>query len=163
MSWNGFGSLDLSDVSVSEGGGFRPLPTGEYLLKALSAEVETNGSNKRLVVQFKDVGGAGEIRSGFWLVHSSAKAQEIGREQLKTFLTAAGHRNPNRPGDVSSILGLQARAYVGPGKPYTNSKGQEVINQEVKRFLVDAKQDMGARSAAIQAPPSRDIDDDIPF
>ena len=95
--WNGFGSLDLSNVEAS--GGSTRLQPGTYTVKCSDAKVEAIGEtkNRKLVADFVDVDGSGDIRVNFNIVHTSDQAQEIGRRQLKSFLIAANHPNPDKP------------------------------------------------------------------
>jgi len=134
MKWDGFQSLDLS--KVEQAGSLR-LDPGEYVAVAENARVESIGetNNKRLVVEFVDNGGAGDIRTYFNIVHSSEQAQTIGQRQLKTFLTAAEHPNPDRPGDVETLNGLTCRITVGMGKEWKDRDGNMRKNTEVKRWL----------------------------
>lgn len=166
MSWNGFANLDLSGVEADT---YAPLSPGEYSLRCTDVELNTgpNGMDKRLVVSLSDVNGAGSIKSNFNLVHKgSAKAQEIGLKQLKSFLLSGKHPNPDNPGDVNTLKGLIVRAYIGMGKPYIGKDGQERTSPEVKRYLLPDEVG-GAAPTASQTvgggAPARDLNDEIPF
>lgn len=158
MSWNGFGDLDLSKVEQSDGGGgSQRLTTGTYSVKCTSAMVETIGEtdNKRVVADFQDLGGAGDIRMNFNVHHTSAQAKEIGLRQLKSFLVAAGHKNPDKPDDVMSLVKLECKVYVGMGKPWTDKTGNQRQQTEIKSF--------SPLDEASTKKPSKDLDDEIPF
>ena len=160
-SWNGFSNLNLSGVTPDD---YAPLTVGEFTLRSTDAEIKTapNGVNKRLVVAFTDVEGSGSIKHGFNLVNPSAQAQEIGKKQLKSFLVAGGHPNPDHPGDLETLKGLTVRVYVGMGKPYVGDDGQRRQNPEIKRFILDGE---GAAPATPVggAAAGGIADDQIPF
>jgi len=156
--WNGFANLDLSSVEADD---YAPLTKGEYEVTCTKAEIKTaaNGKDKRVVVNLKDTGGAGSIAAGFNVVHtSSPQAQDIGLRQLKSFLVSGNHPNPDKPGDIESMIGLTCRIYVDLGKPYQKN-GQTVQREEVKRFIIDGD----APAPSPQAKKSADLDDEIPF
>lgn len=164
MSWTGFANLDLSDVEPDD---YAPLGQGEYPeVETTGAEIVTgkNEKDKRLVVTLSDVGGAGSIKTHFNLVHTGSKqAQEIGRKQLKSYLLACEHPNPDQPGDLATLKGLRCGIYVGLGKPFTGNDGTQRRNAEVKRFF--KKGETAAKTGGGEASGSKStgIDDDIPF
>lgn len=160
--WNGFGSLDLSGVDAS--GGNTRLQPGTYMVKCISAKVEAIGEtkNRKLVADFEDLAKTGDIRVNFNIVHTSEQAQEIGRRQLKSFLIAAEHPNPDRPGDVEKLKGLQCKIIVGMGKPWKGNDGVERQSSEVKKF-VDMSEE-GTSGGGGKAPETKkELDDEIPF
>lgn len=162
MSWNGFGDLDLTGVEADEGS--RRLGVGTYTVKCVDAKVESinDGPNKRVVADFKDEGGAGDIRMNFNVAHSNAQAQEIGLRQLKSFLVAAEHPSPDKPGDISSLKGLTCDVYVGMGKPWRDKDGNERQQTEIKRFLIADESTPAAKGNA-KAGGAEKLDDEIPF
>jgi hypothetical protein len=157
--------------------GSNRLQPGTYRVKCTDAKVEAKEGtkNRAVVIELVDANGNGDIRVNFNVKHDSAKAQEIGLKQLKGFLEVGGHANPDRPGDIKSLVGLECAIAVGMGKPYRNQQGETVTRTEVKKFMakdspVAGPTPGGASAGAIrhadparQAPSSRDIDDDIPF
>ena len=152
--WNGLASLDLTDVDASAGGG--RLPPGQYAVVCKDVRVESIGQtqNKKLTVDLDDVDGTGDIRVNFNVVHQSQMAQDICRRQLKSFLIAANHPDPNKPGDVEKIKGLTCKVIVGMGKEWTDRNGDKRQHSEVKKYLpIDAD----------PAPKADTFDDDIPF
>ena len=157
--WTNFSGLDLTDVDQSSGGSARLTP-GTYSVVARGAEIETfsgrDGStnNKRLVVQFDDVSGSGDIRNNFNLhFPTSETAEKIGKSDLKSFLTAAGHPNPDKPEDIASINGLSCSVIVGMGKPYQKD-GVTKQYSEIKKFVP---------ANGSSASDADDLDDEIPF
>lgn len=158
--WNGFANLDLSGVVPDD---FAPLGVGEHEVRCTEVEIKTgqNGKDKRVLVTLAETGGAGTIKAGFNIVHATSKqAMEIGLRQLKSFLVAGGHPNPDQPGDINSLKGLTCRVYVGMGKPYTDKEGQQKQFPEVKRFIIEGE---GATSGAPAPSAPKKIDDEIPF
>jgi hypothetical protein len=152
-NWNGFGDLDLSTVET--GGDYVRLQPGEYTVKCVDAKVEQieGTNNRKVVADFKQVDGKGEIRFNFNVYHSNEQAMEIGQRQLKSFLMAGGHSNPDKPGDISTLKGLTVNVIVGMGKPWRDRNGNERQSTEIKRFS----------AAGEAAPAPKDPDDKIPF
>ena len=162
MSWNGFSSLNLADVEPDD---YAPLPAGEHDVECTGGEIKTgsNGKDKRLVVSLNSVDGAGSIKTGFNLYHTGSKqAQEIGLRQLKAFLVASGHPNPDEPGDLGSLKGLRCRVYVGKGKPFIGQDGQQREPLEVKRFIIPGDAKTGTSSGS-GGSSRRELNDEIPF
>ncbi len=178
MSWNGFGELDLSDVQ-SDVGSAR-LREGTYRVKCTDAKIAAKeGSKDRaLVVDLVCQDGHGDIKVNFNVSHHSAQAQEIALRQLKGFLEVSGHPNPNKPGDVQSLIGLECVIAVGMGKPWTDDKGKQRHNTEVKKYMPSGSPAAGpvpahlagAAKGNFQSPGGAasggrrtDMDDEIPF
>lgn len=162
-AWNGFQNLDLSGVVPDD---FAPLTPGEYELRSSDAQVKSQQgtNNKRVVVKLTATDGRGAINAGFNVAHSSKQAVEIGLAQLKSFLISGGHKNPDNPGDISSLNGLICRAYIGHGKPFIGQDGKERTNVEVKRFIMDGETGAGAGAGASAGASARKTyDDEIPF
>ncbi len=160
--WNGFASLDLSGVTPDD---YAPLSVGEHEVRCTDVEIVTgqNGQNKRIVASLAATDGSGSIKAGFNVVHTSSKqAQEIGLKQLKSFLVAGNHPNPDRPGDITSLKGLTCRVYIGMGKPFVGQDGTQKQNAEVKRFIIEGE-DGGAPKRPAAGGQKKDIDDEIPF
>jgi len=152
--WNGFGNLDLSDVEAGKGG---RLSEGEHTVRSADAQMETLDANrKRLRVTFNSVDGGGDIRHDFFLMHPNDTAVRIGKEKLKSFLINARHPNPDKPGDVATLNGLECKIIVGMGKPYTDQEGNQRQRTEIKTWRPSA-QTAGAEAKA------DDLDDAIPF
>lgn len=160
MSWSGFGDLDLGKVEAEEGS--RRLQVGNYKVKCTSAKVESIGesTNKRVVADFEDVDGTGDIRMNFNVYHSNSQAQEIGMRQLKSFLIASKHPNPDKPEDVSTLVGLSCQVSVGMGKPWKDLQGNERQQTEIKRF---APLDTAKSSGSSKPSTPTELDDEIPF
>lgn len=176
MSWSGFDQLDLSGVEAAGGARLQP---GKYIVKCTEAKInqKEGTSNRMLTLTLEDIDGNGDIRVNLNIYHSSEKAQEIALRSLKQFLEEAGHPNPDRPGNISTLEGLQVGILVGWGKPYTNRDGEERVNTEVRRFVSTRKaaewqlgpdgtpSPLAGGSGAPKGHRSttRDLDDSIPF
>tara|TARA_B100000902_G_scaffold263947_1_gene250085 strand:- start:3325 stop:3807 length:483 start_codon:yes stop_codon:yes gene_type:complete len=157
--WNGFGDLDLSSVELDDRPQYAPiLGVGTYNVTCNDAKIETieGTTNKKMVLNFVDEGGTGEIRANLNIVHTSSQAQEIARRQLKSFLVCSNHPTPDNPGDVESCKGLKCEIKVGKAKPWTNKKGEVVEGVEVKYFNPLAGTENNSSG-------NDKLDDDIPF
>lgn len=175
MSWNGFGSLDLTEVQ-SDVGSAR-LREGSYRVKCTDAKIAAkDGSKDRaLVIDLVCQDGHGDIKVNFNVAHHKEQAQEIALRQLKGFLEVSGHPNPNKPGDVQTLIGLECVVVVGMGKPWTDDKGKQRQNTEVKKYMpagspVSGPAPVSAGKGDFQAPGGpasggkrTDMDDEIPF
>lgn len=122
-NWNGFGSLDLTDVEAEKGRATM-LP-GNYICRVTNAEVKDTKDRrgKGVVVEFKDEGGGGTCDTFLNIVNPNEEAQRIGRGQLKALLIAGGHPNPDRPGDINSLKGLRVGVRIEQGDPWTDKNG----------------------------------------
>ena len=157
--WNGFNGLDLSGVEESKS----RLGVGRYTVVCKEAKVEQQeGTNNRKVVALlEDVDGAGDIRVNFNVFHSSQQAMEIGLRQLKSFLVAAGHPNPDKPGDIYSLVNLKCGIIVGMGKPWTDKDGNQRQNTEVKTFFQPGAEAPAKLNGAAKRGP--ELNDAVPF
>lgn len=151
--WNGFGGLDLSGVEQSSG--YPRLQPGTHIVESKEAEIlDTSTGGKMVAVDFMSTSGHGDIRMNFNVVNKNPTAVEIGLRQLKSFLVAGGHKNPDKPGDIKTLKGLKCKVIVAMGKPWRDNDGNERQTSEIKTFLpldTDASAD------------DKELDDDIPF
>lgn len=166
-----FDQLNLSNVEVSTSSVLKP---GRHVCKIKSAKPQDSRSGgKMIALEFDAVDGSGNIRN--WInvhVPVSEKATRIGREELKTMLTYAGHANPNHPFaddvPVSSLAGLTVGVRV-VSDTYMKD-GEERTGSAVQGYFDPAEVGSTASSPAASATPSseppaksEDLDDDIPF
>lgn len=162
---DGFASLDLSGAKATSGMSILQRGIHDVVCKEASFERVGNTNNRKVKAVFVTLDGAGQITHNFNVVHSSAKAQEIGRDQLKSFLTHGKHPNPDHPGDINTLVGLRARVFVDSDGTYER-EGRTYESWQVKRFLVTdgEKPAVAAKPKANGAAAAHnDIDDDIPF
>lgn len=122
-NWNGFGSLDLTEVEAEKGRATM-LP-GNYICRITNAEIKDtkDGKGKGLVVEFKDVNGSGTCDTFINLVNRNEEAERIGRGQLKALLIAGNHPNPDKPGDINSIKGLTLGVRIEQGEDWQDRNG----------------------------------------
>lgn len=159
--WNGFNSLDLSEVEESKS----RLQVGRYMVIAKEAKVEQQEgtNNRKVVLTLEDEDGSGDIRVNFNVFHSSPQAMEIGLRQLKSFLIAAGHPNPDKPGDIASLNGLKCGVIVGMGKPWTDKDGNQRQNTEAKAFFPYGEAAPASAKTNGAAKRGPDLNDAVPF
>ena len=138
-------SLDGVDAQKESSGG-SILKAGDYSCKINSAEVkDTRTGGKQVVIDLKDEQSGSSIKD-FINVHVPASeglsveeknnktnAQKWGREKLKALLTHGGHPSPDKPGDISSLVGLRVGVHVEKDE-YTDSTGMKREGSRVKRF-----------------------------
>ena len=109
----------------------------------------------KLVVQ-----GEGAVVDRMNLFNKNEETVRIARERLKTMLTYAGHPNPNKPEDVSSLRGLRVGINVVKGKEWTDKDGNlREGGSELKRS--GAFYDLSSSPAAPTA--KKELSDEIPF
>lgn len=168
--------IDLTDNTVSEG--LPLLKTGIYdATSQKGIEIKKSKTGKMLAVVFQDDAGSGQITFNFNVINSSAEAQRIGRDQLKTFLTHGGHGNPDQPfkQPITNMEGLKVRIYVEHDGTYVKNN-QTRDSYAIKRF---AKQDKANPAPGKTAELARSggatrssgggtsvhspLDDEIPF
>ena len=163
MSSYEFGKVDLNGVDPDSG--FVGLPEGVHTVisKKASWDQIGNTGNWKLTVDFEHIDGkSGGIRHVFNLKHSSEKAMEIAKRQLKAFLERGGHSDPDHPGSLDKIRGLTVRIHVVKGKSYIDKgSGQERQGRnEIKAFLDN---DGSAPAEKPQAQAGAQESGDVPF
>lgn len=175
MQWQGFDALDLSGVEASQGSS--RLAPGTYRVRVAEAKMAGEGPKRMVQIKLVDEAGNGDITTNFNVMNPSADAVRIGLSQLKGFLVAANHPNPDKPGDITSLVGLTCAIGVGMGKPWTNQDGKKVKTSEVKRFMeygsevagptpgAQAYEEVGSNVVNGKFGGSRNgtLDDEIPF
>jgi hypothetical protein len=165
-----FNQLNLESVNAAAAAD--TLKPGRYQCKVAKAEVkQTKTGGSQLEVTLVDLGGQGSIRA--WInvhVPSSAEATRIGREQLKGLLLFGGHKTPDHPGDVRTIVGLKPGVAVGTDdyeKDGETRKGSKVRGffdpKEITGSSSPSNSQSGGNSGGISAPPGMGLDDEIPF
>ena len=173
--WNGFDSLDLSDVT--EDSGERRLRPGRYVCKITDASIESTKDKKgrKVVVTLQDTAGNGGIVDYINVfLPGKEKAMEIGRKRLKTLLVHGGHENPDKPGDIKNLIGMTVGVNV-EAEPYTDQNGKEQMGSAVASWhpYFEPKGAVGlgpdnshvdkAAAKAANADGTDGFDDDIPF
>lgn len=150
---NNFADLDLSDTAAAG----TVVPPGKHVARITHAAMTKSKAGPMLLaVSFRTK--AGDIMSRFNIMHPKEDVRELGRAQLKGMLECAGHPNPNRPGDVNSLVGLTVGLNVREQK-------NDPSYTEVGSYFAPDKgtaQETATQMQAAQPAPGG-IDDDIPF
>ena len=112
-----FEALDLSAVEADKGAPKKYLDVGDHdvVVKEARMKDTMNGGGKYLECTFADKDGL-TILERYNLVNKNDKAVAIWKAQLKAMLEASDHKDPNKPGGVDKIAGLQVKIKVGLGK-----------------------------------------------
>lgn len=161
-----FNDLDLTGDSLQ---GAPRLRVGRHTVRCTEAvwAQKTGTSDWRVEAKFEALDGTGSTNFYFNTGHHNEDARRIGRSQLKTFLTCAGHPNPDKPGNVTSLKGLVCDVLVDLGKPFRDDKsGKMVQNPEIKTFLPKGDGSYSGGSAPLSAPDrvaASTLNDSIPF
>lgn len=140
--------LDLSNVEASKGSGasekLQSFNPGKYWIRCIQSEVKDNSAKtgKFLNCKFNFVDD--ELKgisffNTFNFKHESAKAQEIGLQQIKSFLEAAGHGSVlNSPSD---LVGLTACAQI------TKEMYKEQTQLKIKYFITQKPEEKSSGEA----------------
>lgn len=121
MSFN-FRDLDLSGAGFDTGG--NTLKPGKHTVEITDAELKKT-STGGFAVRVKMENDQGYVQDFINVKNKSEQAQEIGRRRLHTLLHEAGHPNPDKPGDIKSIVGLSVGVIVEQGEDWTDDKGEK--------------------------------------
>lgn len=152
--------FDVSEVDVnatSGGGNYDPIPDGEYMLTALSAEEKDTkqGDGTYIRVKFEVLRGEHTGRfiwQNFNVNNANEVAQRIGRQQLVAWATACGKPDAD---DTDKLLERPFRAEVVIEKGKNGYKD----SNRIKAFLFSDAAPAPARKApaqpAKQAPASK--------
>lgn len=99
-------SIDLSGVKLPSGGG--ELPPGTYTFKCQDAEMKETkaGTGKYIKVKLRELSSGRILFHNFNVENPNDKAVEIGKGQLKAFLTGAGYHNPDQLQSIDDLIGL---------------------------------------------------------
>lgn len=121
--------LDLNNVEVEQRD-FEPIPAGKYVLQVADAEVrETkSGTGEYIWAELEVVGSDFEGRkifTNFNIKNDNEKAVEIGMQQLKSMMLAAGKKDCALK-NASDLCGLRALAKVKVRKDETWGDRNEV-------------------------------------
>lgn len=158
--------LDLTDAKVL--GSRTVLPTGVYNVRAVGMEMKENSTKtgSYLATEFEVLDGEhkGSVVSTMYnIVHNNPDAQSIGRNQLKSMLTAGQHPSPNLLKDTDEVIGLEMKIMVEE-KPhqFTNDKGETIDttqNQFKSYFKADGKESKQEAPKQETAAPAKSAED----
>lgn len=165
MNGFNFNDLNLSGIEVSTGGSI--LKPGRHIVKVKDLKVQptkANDGSQSLAMNLVEANGEGSLKH--WInvfIRTSAKATEIGREELKALLTWGGHPNPDKPGVPSSWPELTVGVMVKE-EPYTKD-GVTKTGSKVHYFCDPAEIDPTNYTPrqVVKKVASAPLNDDIPF
>lgn len=166
MTGFNFGSLNLSGVGVSSGRvGLTP---GKHIVRVKSAEIVKNNKGT-IQLKIDCVGREGSLF--YWInlmVPHSKEATRIGQSELKSLLYYGGHPNPDQPGDISLINGLEVGVVVKTESYTPQGTNQQKTRTTVAKFCDPAEIDTQRAPRPPLAPSaasasSDGLGDDIPF
>ena len=117
--------LDLSSVTVKAN--TEPLPAGKYQAKVLEAKVEDTKSKTGQYIKMKLVVTGGDhegksVYTNFNIKNESARAQEIGLQELKRFLMVA-EMDDSKLDKVTDLVGKNVTMAT---KLVENNKGNKM-------------------------------------
>ena len=122
--------VDLTDTEANQG--FDALPPGPYMTQVTNAEVKTTraGDGRYINVELevtepKSYAGR-KVWDIFNIQNPSEDATKIGKANLKGFMQAAGHKNPNTLRDVNELVGLRVVATLIVKKDPNWGEGNQV-------------------------------------
>ncbi len=130
--------LDLTTVEVSKKPEMKPfVPSEQTLVVSEVKERTTQKGGKAINITFEIVGGdynRWKVTKNFNIQNESEKAQQIGREQLKTFMHCAG-MDTTKLEKINDLMNQKVRAKVGTrtddGKEFLDIK-YFISNDETK-------------------------------
>lgn len=130
---------DFSGDKVSNG--FEPVPAGTYKAHVVESELNQtkDGTGQLIKATFEILDGpqAGKkIIVRYNIVNRNQTAQEIGRGQLKAFLTYSGHPNPNMLRDTNEMHGrpVLITVVVKPAQKDAHGNEQYGPSNEIKSY-----------------------------
>lgn len=152
-------NLNLSSVELQkEGNGFTLLEEGQYLASLVSAEVkDTKAGGARLALVFEVLDGnfaGATFGDNLNIVNSSAKAQQIGLERLKTIATFIGVKNPNKIDDTDDLLNKSPILATLSVDTFINESGLEIKSNKVRYYSCDesSKKEAPVKEEATKRP-----------
>lgn len=126
--------VDLTDTDADAG--FDALPAGPYMTQVSNAEVKTTkaGNGRYISVELevtepKAFSGR-KVWDNFNIQNPSEDATKIGKANLKGFMVAAGHKNPDVLRDVNELIGLRVVATLIIKKDPNWGEGNQVKKYE---------------------------------
>lgn len=104
---------NLLDLTTVKDNNLAPHPTGEYVGLCVEVELKETKSKTGKYIEAKFTTDKGNVWTMFNIVNNSAKAQEIGRGQLKSFLKCSGADTSTFDMDkVTTLEGLKCNIVV---------------------------------------------------
>jgi len=154
-------NLDLSKASVASA--FTTVPSGIYSAKVISATPkETAKKGFYLEIGFKILDGdhAGKVVADrLNIVNANPDTQSWALNNLKTILTAGGHKNPNFLKDTDELLGLEIKASIEASQGEYD--GKTVTNNNFKGYFKLDKSAPSPVSTPVSAPVSAPVQETV--
>jgi hypothetical protein len=162
-----FRDLNLRDIEVSG----PSLTPGSHIAKVAKATVEkTRKGGFQVVVIFKEITTGAMISDYINVaVPSSEEATNIGRSRLKALLTYGGHPSPDKPGDITSLVGLTVGIKVNEEeyeKDGVKKKGVKLLRSGAyfdPRQAGGSDAPEGRFAVSSHRNNASELDDDLPF
>ena len=133
-----FLDISLSDLPESTGGAYDPLPAGWYTAMIAGAELQAtkDGSGQYIKIKYSITGPSHQGRVVFGnlnIKNQSAKAEEIGRQQLGELMRAIGLA---RVQDTDQLIGgnLSIKLDIRPARTDASSGKTYDAQNEVKGY-----------------------------
>lgn len=143
-------TINVNDLPVSEAGNYDPLPAGWYTANITKAEIKATkaGDGQYISVRYDITGPSHQGRVVFGKINirnASAKAEEIGRQQLGDIMRAIGLAKVS---DTDELIGgsLSIRLAVD------DAGGDYKARNEVKGFKALEGSPTSFKAAAAPAP-----------
>lgn len=167
-NWS-FDTIDLTKVEAQKGGA--TLKPGRYSCDIQEVEIrKTSAGGRQLVVRLGDQNGGGYVTDYITLTNPKSgtdpkakMAVEIGMSRLKSLLVYGAHPNPDRPGDVRSLVGLTVGVVVEQGDDWVDDKGVTRKGGGKPARNGAYFSPVGVRVNPTPPPAQGGVDDDIPF
>ena len=125
--------------------GFEPLPEGEYTVKVDSTDLKPtrSGTGQYINVELVVLGPKYQGRKLFTrynIINDSMEAMRIGRQQIKSLMTASGmtQEQINQFNDTDQLLGLTCNVLVGIDEGNEQYGAQNRIKRYKKAEVVSA-------------------------
>ena len=135
-----FLDISLSDLPESTGGAYDPLPAGWYTAMIAGADLQAtkDGSGQYIKIKYSITGPSHQGRVVFGnlnIKNASAKAEEIGRQQLGELMRAIGLA---RVQDTDQLIGgqLSIKLDIRPARTDASSGKTYDAQNEVKGYKV---------------------------
>lgn len=129
-----------------------PIPAGDYVLKCLEAEEKATKSGGTMIKAKFEVVSPSEF-AGRWIwnnyniVNASEKAQNIGRQQLVSWATAAGKPDAD---DTDKLIDRKFTATVA----VEPASGAYSASNSIKSYLLPEAEGKPAKTPAAKAAPA---------
>lgn len=143
--------FDVSEVDVNAVQSRDPIPAGEYTLKCLEAEEkQTQSGGTMIKAKFEVIKGefAGRwIWNNYNIANTSEKAQNIGRQQLVSWATAAGKPDAD---DTDKLIDRPFVATVA----VEPASGKYSASNRINSYLLPEAAEKPSKPAAKAATPA---------